>query len=96
MNYLNSFNNKEYSRLAFLLQKLFDYMDEQRKLRDMMITKERMSMDDPSNNKSCIEDYKNGKRLYYLKIDVNIMMNIRKQPYLVFREDYGATSKNEI
>ena len=51
MNYLNSFNNKEYSRLAFLLQKLFDYMDEQRKLRDMMITKERMSMDDPSNNK---------------------------------------------
>ena len=48
------------------------------------------------NNSSCIEDYKNGKRLYYLKIDVNIMMNIRKQPYLVFREDYGATSKNEI
>lgn len=45
---------------------------------------------------SCIEELKNGKRLYHIKINVNILVNIRKMPYFYFREDYGAKSKDEV
>lgn len=41
ITFLNSYNHFEFNHLANLLQKLLDYYDGQRKLKDMVINKER-------------------------------------------------------